>query len=401
MSSSFPFSRRPWHVFGLPLLSLAALSVSEPVEAIPAFARRYDLPCYFCHDGYPQLSVLGEQFKERGYRLEDDTSGLEEWLRSVPGSFRGTMRQSFVEGGDAETLGLFKLVSAGSLGSRVSYWIDESYSLDSDGFSRIGTDNAFVRVEVLDEELYVRGGRFELDLPFTQVRTPSLYAYEIYFANTGFEQDTLAGHQDGFELGGFLDDTTRWSLAVVKGRNDPAQEELASDVSGFDGNLYGRLMRRFGEERVGAYVYWGRNVLARSLDEPDAPSVIQWNDAVFRIGGDGSAYFDRYHVFGTLMYGRNSNSFADAAHPEGTDEPLSFFGGFGELDFALRDVLILSGRLDFVSRPPPGEMESVGFVTFSPGMRLWLHPRVRLSFEVRFRNQDRGTQGAFHIEVVM
>ena len=85
--------RYPFRVL-LPLLAMSWV-VPEPVEAIPAFARRYELPCHFCHEGYPQLSVLGEQFKERGYRLDDDITEVSDWLRSVPFSLRGALRQTF------------------------------------------------------------------------------------------------------------------------------------------------------------------------------------------------------------------------------------------------------------------------------------------------------------------
>jgi hypothetical protein len=57
--------------FVVVLLGLA-VPLAGTAEAIPEFARRYALPCHFCHEGYPKLSVLGEQFKERGYRLDDD-----------------------------------------------------------------------------------------------------------------------------------------------------------------------------------------------------------------------------------------------------------------------------------------------------------------------------------------
>ena len=214
---------------------------SAPAEAIPAFARRYELPCHFCHDGFPKLSVLGEQFKERGYRLDDDITDISDWVRTVPVSVRGTFRQTFEEEGDADTLGLAKLVSAGNLGSRVSYWVDETGLVDGDGFERIGIDNAFLRVELLEDELYVRGGRFELDLPFTQARTPQLFRYEIYFANTGFETDTIGRHQDGIEVGGFWDESTRWSLAVVKGQNSELQESLSDRADRFDANVFARV----------------------------------------------------------------------------------------------------------------------------------------------------------------
>lgn len=375
-------------------------------EAIPAFARRYALPCHFCHDGFPKLSVLGEQFKERGYRLESDITDVSDWVRSVPGSVRGTLRQTLVEDGAADTLGIFKLVSAGNLGSRWSYWVDESEILDEDGLDRVGVDNAFLRFEILEGELYARGGRFELDLPFTQARSPHLFAYSVYFANTGFETDVIGGHQDGIELGGFVDERTRWSIAVVKGQNSDLQESLTERADQFDGNVFGRLVRRWGEGRGGAYVYWGRNVLARRDPTGTGASgngndVLVWEDDLLRLGADGSFYFGRAHLYGTVLYGRNGNSFADAAHPNGTDEALSYTGGFAQLELTARDGLVLSSRLDLLRSPSPqtsGPSET--FVQFSPGLKLWLHPRVRLAFELGFRNRDLPTEGAIHVEAV-
>ncbi len=229
--------------------------VPEAADAIPAFARRYQLPCHFCHDGYPQLSVLGEQFKERGCRLDDDVTEVSDWLRSVPVSLRATLRQTFEEKGDSQTRGLFRLVSAGNLGSRVSYWIDDNYVIESEDSTRVGLDNAFLRVELAPDEIYVRGGRIELDLPFTQTRTPQLFRYEIYFANTGLETDNIGVHHDGLELGGFIDDATRWSISVVDANESEEQTELLGSAGTFDANVFGRLMRRFGEGRAGMYVY--------------------------------------------------------------------------------------------------------------------------------------------------
>ena len=385
------------------LLGLAVVSATG-AEAIPEFARRYALPCHFCHEGYPKLSVLGEQFKERGYRLEDDTTDASDWWRSIPVSFRGSLRQTFEEEGDADTTGRFRFVSGGSLGSRLSYWIDESYSVDRNGFDRSGTDNAFLRVELLPDELYLRGGRLELDLPFTQARTLQLYAYDIYFATTGSETDNIGSHQDGVEAGGFLDDATRWSIAVVRGQNSDEQRELSDLAGQFDGNVFGRLTRRFGEDRAGLYLYWGRNKLARTNPEPGAggPAVLEWDDDLFRLGFDGSAYLSSVHLYGTFLYGRNANSFADAANPGGTEEAASFTGGFGQLDLYLRDQVLLSGRFDWVHGPPPGTVgPSRTSVSFSPGLKLWLHPRIRLAFELSFRNQDQPTRGAIQVDLAL
>ncbi len=381
------------------LLVLCVLSglVPDIVEAIPAFARRYELPCHFCHDGFPKLSVLGEQFKERGFRLENDKSDVSTWMRSVPVSVRGAFRQTFEENGNAVSSGLVRLVSAGDFGSRVSYWLEDNYVLDSDDSRRVGLGNAFVRVEILPDELYIRGGRLELDLPFTQTRTPQLFRYQIYFANTGFETDNIGVHQDGVELGGFLDDTTRWSIAVVDGYDSEKQKAISEDVGKFEGNVFGRLVRRFGEGRAGMYVYWGGNTLTRRSGD----DVLEWRNGILRLGADASVYLGQAHVYGTLSYGRNSNSLANAANPNGTREALSFTGGFFQVDFALRDDLFVTGRLNAVRGPPPGTKDpSKSFVQFAPGLRLWLHPQIRLAGEIAFANQDLPTKAAFRFEIV-
>jgi hypothetical protein len=385
-----------------PRLLAAFLVLAGTAEAIPEFARRYDLPCHFCHDGYPKLSALGEEFKERGYRLEDDKTGASEWWSSIPVSLRATLRQTFEEEGEADTTGSFRFVSGGALGSRVSYWIDETYSVDGEGFDRSETNNAFLRVEILPDELYLRGGRLELDLPFTQARTPQLYAYEIYFATTGFETDTIGSHQDGVEAGGFLDDATRWSVAVVRGQNSDEEKELSAAAGDFDGNVFARLARRFGEDRAGAYLYWGRNTLARGSSDPGGPAVLEWEDDLFRLGADGSMYLSDLHLHGTFLYGRNGNSYADAQSPAGTEQAASFTGGFGQLDYALRDEIAISSRFDWVHGPAPGTIgPSRTYFSFSPGLKLWLHPRIRLGFELSFRNEERPTRGAIQVDLAL
>ena len=44
----------------------------QPSHAIPAFARKYGLPCSACHIGWPILNVFGQQFRDNGYQLGND-----------------------------------------------------------------------------------------------------------------------------------------------------------------------------------------------------------------------------------------------------------------------------------------------------------------------------------------
>src|SRR5689334_6877995 len=54
------------------LLSSFVITSSEPSHAIPAFARKYGLPCSACHIGWPILNVFGQQFRDNGYQLSNE-----------------------------------------------------------------------------------------------------------------------------------------------------------------------------------------------------------------------------------------------------------------------------------------------------------------------------------------
>src|SRR5260221_4855513 len=42
------------------------------VYAIPAFARKYGMPCSSCHEAWPKLSPFGQSFKDNGYQMGND-----------------------------------------------------------------------------------------------------------------------------------------------------------------------------------------------------------------------------------------------------------------------------------------------------------------------------------------
>ncbi len=54
------------------LLGAALLAAATPAPAIPAFARKYGLPCSACHEAWPMLNNFGQTFKDNGYQLGND-----------------------------------------------------------------------------------------------------------------------------------------------------------------------------------------------------------------------------------------------------------------------------------------------------------------------------------------
>src|ERR1700684_3621655 len=50
----------------------AAPLPSLHVRAIPAFARKYGLPCSACHTAWPELNHFGQVFRDNGYQLGNE-----------------------------------------------------------------------------------------------------------------------------------------------------------------------------------------------------------------------------------------------------------------------------------------------------------------------------------------
>ncbi len=54
------------------LLLIVGLIWTVSANAVPSFARKYDMNCSGCHNAYPQLNSIGREFREAGYRFATD-----------------------------------------------------------------------------------------------------------------------------------------------------------------------------------------------------------------------------------------------------------------------------------------------------------------------------------------
>jgi hypothetical protein len=392
-----------WAMAGAQALVLMAMA--SPALAIPAFARRYEVACHFCHDGFPKLNTMGQRFKERGFRLErEEPFDFDKWARTVPLALRVSASQLLIEESEDGRFAFFKPISAGNLGSRLAYWVDWGIIARNDLLTPPGEDNvetqvvesAWGRVELLTGgRLYLKGGRFELDIPFTQQRTPNLFSYEIFTTNTGAETDSITDRQLGAELGGDLPSSVHWSVAVVKGFTPGEVNDLGNDETDkFEANLFLRLAKRWGRNRVGAFAYVGRNHLAQG----GIPLDPDWENDILRVGGDVSFWLQRLNIYGAGMYGRNSNAIATAARPEGLGVEQTFSGGFAQADYHLREWLALTGRVNVVNRPTSDTGDDT-FTSFYPGVRVYVRDRFRLAFEYGFNNRGRNGIGAVQADI--
>src|SRR5579863_8177898 len=142
-------------------------SQTPRTNAIPAFARKYQTSCSTCHNNYPELNDFGEAFKKNGFKFpKDDETFVKEppvllgaraqreafpkaiYPGEIPGSIPIAFRYSgfasynskqpyallqqpgttYVPQTDLFTPNTFTIISAGSLGQNISWWIDNDIS---------------------------------------------------------------------------------------------------------------------------------------------------------------------------------------------------------------------------------------------------------------------------------
>ena len=409
--------RRSWAVLAA---SVGLFGWADSASAIPAFARRYGVECHMCHQGFPKLNKTGHRFRERGYRLEnEDAFKPSDWIKSIPLRARATGSRYFVEEGDSFDSAFVKLMSAGNLGSRVSYWADSGLLFDNEESTDVYNEphEAWARVELVPEgKLYVRAGRMELDLPFTQVRTPQLFSYTPYFMNSGREVDTIADYHHAVEVGGTLaEDRYHWSAAVTSGSRDRASAllyeaaGLEDESDHFEGNLFLRASRRGDTSRFGAFAYVGRNTLAVAPFELARPET--WQDDLLRLGVDADVWpLTRLNVYGVYMYGSNSDSAPHSLGAGGSGKSVTFQGGFVQADYHaiekqvdgfLKEIaLAATVRGTWTRVPTAGLGPRQSQWSVYPGLRFWLRERFRLAFEYGFEAQGRADLGGVQAELV-
>ena len=271
--SSRATTRRSLVVCLLVLVGLFSYEISFLVpdaHAIPAFARKYGLPCNVCHvPGFPKLNDFGNTFRDQGYQFGADvdlpthpniTMGF--WplsMRTTVGYQAASVRTdgSGVSTGGFGFTGL-DILSFGLLHRDISFGLVYTPGLGSAGFGTGPSDGdleaAYVRLNRLERFLGVKDepgkylmnlkvGKFELDVPFSEKRSPTLntpfvmYHYVAgtpYFAGiTGTATSTyknpnafaIGENSPGVEMAGITktavtDGFFRYSLAGLSTNTD-------------------------------------------------------------------------------------------------------------------------------------------------------------------------------------
>lgn len=251
----------------LMVASLLAITLVPTVaQAIPAWARRYNMNCSGCHSpAVPRLNAVGIAFKWAGYRMPDaigeaaDMSRIENYLAARLEAEFGSVRPA---SGDAEASGFSfpsaSLFAAGAVGGHAGAYVE--FDREPEGTIDLvgtvtgvwGSENRYAGVRVGQGHLLAAGGGVAGFDRATGLSTPLALDESV----TEVIPARLAGDQVGVEAFVVLGGRMRTSLMAINGIVLGADEEGAA-VSRRDLVFTNQLMWDDAGSGIGLAAYLG------------------------------------------------------------------------------------------------------------------------------------------------
>lgn len=367
---------------GLKLLTVGIVVLAvQSAHGIPAFARKYGLPCSACHEAWPMLNNFGQTFKDNGYQLGNDRdapiyqqpsywpimfrttpiwhreSNNRQAVDTVPGSAAGGQKESSVSMSGFDLNGV-DAITAGTLYKNISFFVQPFI-----GNSGISLSQAWARLDNLagSHWLNLKLGKFELDEPISAERSLTLSnngaLYFNYFFTPQGDNNLFGGigfTQLGVELSGHSDnDSTRYSLAMVTASN--GQTGLPSNQA-YD--VYANFnqafeARWFGRQQIGLYGYFGESpTFYQTSGGRPIPGTGTGNRSFYRVGAYGHWYLEKFDFYTFYMHGSDNVFLGNsvpanqpARLPIGAVGPL-WNGGFVEGHYNPTPRWIVLGRYE-------------------------------------------------------
>jgi hypothetical protein len=339
--------------------------------AIPAFARKYNMPCSACHTAWPELNAFGQRFKDRGYQLGNERdspiwvnpSYLPIAVRTTPGwrmerttnqpvdavpgdPGSGTAERTITQSGfDISGADLLML---GTLYKNITFGFVPTIA-DGEG---VGIEAAFVRFDNLFGSSWanLKVGKFEMDNMLSEKRGMMLSSNGAFYQSYHFlpvgdaTSFGMGDNQIGAEWLGHSDNSyTRFSVAILSGSDGtPGLPEGKS----YDGAVM--LSQAFdagrvGLQRVGLYGYLGhRPVAFETVGGEPVPGTGVDNKSFYRFGAVGDFFLGRFELLPLLMHASDDKDLA------GGTRNATWNTGLLELHYYVNPQLVFTQRSEII-----------------------------------------------------
>jgi hypothetical protein len=371
---------------GLPDVHPAAAAPLLPgagAKAIPAFARKYGMPCSSCHLAWPMLSPFGQAFKDNGYQMGNDRDApIFQNPAYWPVTFRMTtffhrenethtaVDQTSNGEANVTTHGFdwsgLDFHTGGTLAKNFSFYVLPS----SDNTGAFHFETVFARLDNVGGTswLNIKLGKFELDNLLSEKRILTLTNVSGVYTNYHFQPLTeiaspgavpfsfgIGDNQDGLEIMGHSkDDRTRYSAAVLSSNDGSPGLPTSRSYGAFFTASQAFQVGSLGLQRVGFFDYIGSWPTFYQYSTGGAPIAGTGigNKTYYRAGLIGQFFIKKYDL--TAMYFHSSDDKylatgtpANAALPTGA-RSATWNGALFESHFTYNPQLILIQRVELV-----------------------------------------------------
>lgn len=345
------------------LLLLLAATLLPPVssEAMPVFARKYDLSCAACHSAFPRLNAFGEQFVANNLKLpnwkEAATKDVGDPLLALPDSVPLAIRaQAFVQSrhGTAidevsgETLAnastdiqspyLIKLLSSAPLSEHITYYFYGIFAEKGGNGETLIEDAWFRHDDVFGSGTDMMLGQYQVsDLMFpreTRLTFQDFMAYRM--AGITYDRGIQFGRAFGpldVAIGAVNGNGVTSNFAINSPGYKRADRLFDNDNSK---SIYGRVGMDIGPVGLGVFGYSGKQRSVASgnagLDSGTRSTDKQVTGLDLSGDVDGKLYW-----FAQGLWNR-WDGFLDAD----PSKEYKWFGGFAGVDYVADDRWVYS-----------------------------------------------------------
>ena len=361
------------------------------INAVPAFARKYGLPCSACHTAWPKLNDFGIAFRDRGYQIGNDRDSP---IWQNPSYWPSTARitpnwhlehttnqqiDSIPGGGTGSTLVAGNVTQHGMDLSGMDFWLvgtlfkNISFSVlpTTDPTAVWHFENAYVRFDNLKGSPWfnLKFGHFELNELISEKRFLFLSnnggIYQSYhFVPPGDSNDFgLGDNESGVELMGHnANSYTRYSVAILSstegGVNLTNSVTSGGTPAGRTYDVYATFDQAFsvshdamGASRIQPYIYVGQRPTYYETSS-GVPLVGIGNEPFYRVGFASEFYIGKLDIMPFYMHAHDNvylgtSTPSNGTLPAGAKGP-SWNAGFVEFGYYQNPQLVFIGRYEAI-----------------------------------------------------
>jgi hypothetical protein len=419
-------------------LLLFALSTAQQSSAIPAFARKYGLPCSACHEAWPKLNAFGQTFKDNGYQLMNDRDSpiykdpsywpiamriTPQWHRENTNRVNTDQAATGVQ--SVSTSGFdysgLDILTGGTIAKNISFLLVPS----ADSTASFHFESAWARFDNMFHSSWanLKFGKFELDNVISEKRILTLSNnggyYQTYhflpFGDANPNAFGLGDNQLGIEFMGHSKNSySRYSIAVVSSTDGNDTTTLANGATNpptgrtYDVSLNASQAFQAGKlglQRVGVLGYLGQlPTYSLTTGGVPIPGTGIGNKSFYRSGVWGIFYVKKLDF--TTMFTHNGESAylatmtpAGQPLPAGSHDP-TWNSAMIETHFTATPQLLFLNRYEVIRMTQQGNdanasnLGNVNALTFAMRWYPTMNSRAGIAIHPEFsRVTSKGTFG--------